>query len=91
METTSKIGKVMKELPSRDVVLQKITAAMDGSLSREEVATWACSFMLESDPEVTDCELWEVIKLLGGADLIGIDRPYLYGEEDLKDWAAQIR
>lgn len=40
--------------------------------------------------EISDPTAWGVITALGGADLVGGDRPYLYGTEDFIAWENEL-
>jgi hypothetical protein len=80
----------MGALASRDVVLQKIMALREGSESRESVAAWAVAIVDDDAVEISEMRVWKVIKRLGGADLLGSEDAYLYGDEDFSDWEAAL-
>lgn len=77
-------------LPSRSEVTQKIADLICGNASRVDISNWATAFL--SDDEIIDYDpvVWEVILALVGADLISLDRDYLYDNEDFAAWAAEL-
>jgi len=77
-------------LPTKDDVILKIEAMMRASETREAVAAWAMEIMNDDTVDLTDALVWNVLKNLGGADLLGDDRPYLYTNEDFADWKAEL-
>lgn len=34
------------------------------------------------DARISDSSVWDALQLLGAADLISLDRPFLYNDED---------
>ena len=75
--------------PSQKEVQAKLVALISGDRSREEVASWAESWMIQDEPEVHDAMVWRTLDRLSGADMIDFDRPYLYDESDLRDWLEE--
>ncbi len=77
--------------PSQKCVQAKLLALILGDCSREEVASWAESWMIQDDPDVDDPIVWRALDRLSGADMIDFDRPYLYDEADFRDWLKELR
>lgn len=77
-------------LPTRSDVILKIEAMIRAIETREVVAAWAMAIIDDDTVEVTDARVWKVLKNLGGADLVGDDRPYLYANEDFANWKAEL-
>ena len=80
----------MKALPDRSEIIAKIEGLIEGSLTRENVAAWADSIILDDDVELSDKISWDVLGSLGMADAIGLDRPYLFGQLDFEAWLKQL-
>lgn len=81
----------MLELPSRVEVLLKLHQLGADEISREAISEWAMSFIDVEAPEIVDPAVWETLKALGGADLDGGDRKYLYSDADFAAWADDLR
>ena len=67
--------------PTRSEVADIIRQLLSGELTRSATAAWACTWLLNGFT-IDDCVMWEALELLGAADLISTDRPYLYVDED---------
>jgi len=67
--------------PTRSEVADKIRQLVSGELTRNAASAWACTWLLNGFT-VDDRVVWEALELLGAADLISTDRPYLYVDED---------
>jgi hypothetical protein len=77
-------------LPPRDEIRSKIALLRASPISREEVSGWALSIIDDDKIEIDDHIAWKVIKKLGGADLHGGDRPYLYNDDDFSAWEGEL-
>ena len=77
--------------PSQKEVQAKLLALILGDCSREDVASWAESWIIQDEPEVHDAMVWRTLDRLSGADMIDFDRPYLYDESDFRDWLEELR
>jgi hypothetical protein len=72
----------------RTRLVRKLRALEAGELSREAVATWAETLVVE---EVrVERALWNALVATSGADTPTVDRPYLYGPEDFAAWRADL-
>ena len=78
-------------LPTRDDLISKIESLMHNTETREAVAAWAMAVIDDDAIDVTDARVWEVLKNLGGADLLCNDRPYLYTNEDFAEWVIELK
>ncbi len=79
-----------KTLPERSEIKEKLASLRSGISSREDISKWAMQF-IDDDIRIDDPGAWEVIKSMGGADLHGIDRAYLYGKDDFEDWESKLQ
>ncbi|MGV3604803.1 MAG: hypothetical protein ACO1RA_00235 [Planctomycetaceae bacterium] len=67
--------------PTRADVADKLKQLLAGTLTRQAASDWASICLLNSVP-VSDNDVWNALELLGGADLISTDRPFLYMDVD---------
>lgn len=70
--------------PSRSEVAEKFRELIQESASREEVATWAQKWVIADKPPRMEKDIWDALQFLMSADLISIDRPYLYSTQDFE-------
>lgn len=75
--------------PSRKEVADIFQQLLSGELTRNAASEWACRWLLNGFT-VEDRVVWEALTLLGAADLISTDRPYLYNEEDFTGMLSQL-
>lgn len=78
-------------LPTRDDVIIKIEAMRCATETRSDVAAWAMAIIDDDTVDVTDARVWKVLKSLGGADLVGDDRPFLFTDEDFAAWKSDLK
>ncbi len=74
-------GQADIEIPTRNEVATVLQGLVDGSRSRQSASTWASVWLL-SDARISDSTVWDALQLLGAADLMSFDRPFLYNDED---------
>lgn len=83
------------QFPIRTEIKEKIALLRHSKLSPEEVSAWAINIMnddaISREIVASDIIAWKVLVRLGGADLFGVDRPYLYGNEDFDAWEAELK
>ena len=79
------------EVPTRKEVEQQLTELIQGQTNRESIAAWAGRWILPGAPPVEAPAVWDALLKLVAADMETTDRPYLYGEEDFRDWLAELR
>ena len=77
--------------PSRSAVIKKLEQLVEESVSRELVATWAQKWVIADNPPNMPKELWEALSFLTGADLISLDRPFLYTTRDFENELAKFK
>ena len=79
----------MADLPSREVVIDKLRALRFSIQAREEIAAWAIS-VVDDRVDVVDANVWLILTRMGAVDLPGLDGEYLYVDEDFADWEKSI-
>jgi hypothetical protein len=80
-----------EQVPSKEDIEQRLKELISGRTTRESVAEWAKQWILPGAPPVEDPAVWDALMKLVAADMETTDRPYLYGEEDFRDWLAELR
>lgn len=70
--------------PERSEVAAVLRRLIEGEQTRQSASAWALTWMLGDESEISDPEQWAALELLGAADLVGFDRPYLYVAEDFR-------
>jgi len=83
----------LRSQPPREEVLEKLLAT--GAMTREQASQWAVQWLTADDEpdnevRVTDVPAWHALMSLGGADLQGGNRPYLYNARDFRSWAEEL-
>lgn len=68
-------------LPSRDDVSTILKKLLAGELTRQAASEWATPWLI-GDELFNDREVRDAVVLLGMADLISTDRPFLYNDID---------
>lgn len=81
--TTKDYDKGDMEPPTRHEVAAVLRELIHGERTRESASAWASNWLL-GDVRIGDLAVWEAIELLGAADLVSIDRPFLYNNEDFQ-------
>lgn len=76
--------------PDRAEVRQRLLDLVAGRASREEVATWASTWVIQDDPAVDDPIVWNALRDLAGADLKVNPVDYLHGEADFHEWLDRV-
>jgi hypothetical protein len=76
-------------VPTRSDAAKVLRELLAGMITRSEASAWAIQWMAH-DHRITDRALWNSLVELGGADLVGGDRPYLYGDSDFQQWLADL-
>lgn len=81
---------MVKFLPTRSEVLRKIDILRNAPQGREDVAAWAISIIDDDEIQVDDMRLWDVIKNIGGADILIDIGVYLYNDQDFDEWKKDL-
>jgi len=76
--------------PNPVELISVIDELIVGSKTRKEVAAWADEF-LEDDTASHSDAVTDALEYLAAADLVGVDRPYLYTVEDFEFWKAELQ
>jgi hypothetical protein len=71
------------EPPTRLEVAAVLRGLIRGEQTRRSASVWANDWLL-GDARVSDPAVWEALQLLGPADLVSTDRPFLYNDEDFQ-------
>jgi len=74
----------MKDAPSKIEVMEKLQALISATVTREAAANWAQRWVILEYPPDMDEEVWSALVFICSADMISLDRPYLYGREDFE-------
>jgi hypothetical protein len=81
----------MTTIPTRQQIADQIRALVQGGKTRQEVSAWAIQFVTDEHRRVTDVGAWEMLKTLGGADMIvDLEGNYLYGPADFEKWLEEL-
>ena len=80
---TIKVCDEIMNPPTRSEISDVIHLLLSGDLTRNGASEWADAWLLNDVP-VKDSVVWDAIKLLGAANLISTDRPFLYNEMDFE-------
>lgn len=79
----------MRSEPTRSDIVERISNLLSGSVKRREVTEWAFE-IFDDDLRINDPVVAEYLKILGAVDLPADDREYLYTEDDLSGWIAEL-
>ena len=80
-----------EQVPSKEDLEQRLNDLISARTTREDVAEWAKQWILPDAPPVENPAVWDALLKLVAADMETTDRPYLYGEEDFRDWLSELR
>jgi hypothetical protein len=84
-------GDDMTTIPTRQQIADQIRALLQGSETRQAVSAWAIQFVTDEHHRVTDMAAWEMLKTLGGADMIvDLEGNHLYGPADFEKWLEEL-
>ena len=75
--------------PTRSEVAALLRELISGRQTRQSASAWASKWLL-SGVRVSDNKVWETLQLLGAADLISTDRPFLYNDEDFQAYLDML-
>ncbi|APW62028.1 hypothetical protein BSF38_03560 [Paludisphaera borealis] len=77
------------DLPTRPEVATVLRRLNNGEQTRQSASAWACGWLV-GDSRISDLVVWEALELLGAADLVNTDRPFLYDVEDFQDCLSTL-
>jgi hypothetical protein len=78
------------ESPTRSEVEAVLRDLIAGMRTRRSASDWASPWLLD-ETLVDDPLVWDALQLLGAADLVSTDRPYLYDEVDFRTCLDLLR
>ena len=55
-------------------------------MTREEVSDWASYYVMADNPTIDDENVWGLLRIISGIDILDSPKTYLHNEEDIKDW-----
>ena len=76
--------------PAKSEIVDMLRMLARDEISREDAAEWAQPWVIEDEPPDMPKEIWKALTFLCSADMISIDRPYLYGREDFEGELAKL-
>ncbi|WP_035119760.1 hypothetical protein [Cohnella panacarvi] len=83
------------EKPTIKEIVKRLNMVLDGTLTREEVSTWAetCTrlFMDADGLKESDLTIWKYLDVVSGIDLKDSPTEYLHIEEDIKEWIERFQ
>lgn len=76
--------------PTLEELLKKLSAVLEGQLTREEVSDWVCNYVYADEIEVSDFLAWDLLTIMTAIDMPDFDKPqYLYSKKDLQAWLQE--
>lgn len=94
VETILENGEIM-EKPTIKEIVKRLNMVLDGTLTREEVSTWAETwtrlFMDADGLKESDLTIWKYLDVVSGIDLKDSPTEYLHIEEDIKEWIERFQ
>ncbi len=75
--------------PSKQEIISKLKKVLSEEISREEVSNWAIRYINNDELEIDDYTTWELLKDIGGIDIMESMNTYLYSDEDINSWISK--
>lgn len=72
--------------PSKELINNELEKVLMEEATREEVSDWAMHFIESDELEIVDFVAWDLLKAVGGLDIIESPDVYLYSFEDIRKW-----
>jgi len=83
------------EKPTIKEIVKRLNMVLEGTLTREEVSTWAeiwtHSFMDADGLKESDLTIWKYLDVVSGIDLKDSPTEYLHIEEDINEWIKRFQ
>jgi hypothetical protein len=79
----------MRGEPSLEDIAGQLRGLVSGRLSRERASAWAAPWLDGPDPKFDDDATWLALVRLGAATTEGVDSPFLYTDEDYREWLGE--
>ncbi|WP_163539240.1 DNA-binding protein [Gracilibacillus sp. YIM 98692] len=77
--------------PNMKEVIEMLEKVLSGDLKREEISEWAESYVMADEPKVDDKNVWEMLQIISGIDILDSPKTYLHNEEDIKEWIEKAK
>jgi hypothetical protein len=83
-------GGVVSIKPQHVDIINKISNVLAGDAKIEDVSEWAFNMFDDDSLRLDDPVVLKYLKFLGAVDLPSSDRNFLYTDDDLRHWIAEI-
>jgi len=77
--------------PTKERIINELEKVLKEESTREEVVDWAMHFIECDDLEIVDFVAWDLLKVVGGLDMIESPDVYLYSFEDIRKWISDYQ
>jgi hypothetical protein len=77
--------------PTKERIINELEKVLKEEATREEVVDWAMHFIECDDLEIVDFVAWDLLKVVGGLDMIVSPDVYLYSFEDIRKWVSDYQ
>ncbi|MBI0577374.1 DNA-binding protein [Neobacillus cucumis] len=67
-------------------IIKKLKLVLIDEMTREKVSDWASFYVMADNPNIDDKNVWDLLILLSGIDILDSPTTYLHNEEDINDW-----
>lgn len=81
----------MTREPTRKNIIMLLEKLLNNEITRDELSTWAQKYYLDDTYMNSDDMVNKFLSILGGVNLAGYDREYLYMEVDFKEWIRELK
>ncbi|MEY9979216.1 DNA-binding protein [Lysinibacillus sp. RC79] len=75
--------------PTGSEIIKRLKLVLNGEMTREEVSDWASFYVIADNPNIDDENVWKLLILLSGIDILDSATTYLHNDEDINDWIKQ--
>jgi hypothetical protein len=75
--------------PTISEIIKRLKLVLVGEMKREEVSDWASFYVMADNPNIDDENVWDLLILLSGIDILDSPTTYLHYDEDINDWINQ--
>ncbi|MBB6451659.1 hypothetical protein HNQ94_000080 [Salirhabdus euzebyi] len=77
--------------PNMSEIIKRLEKVLSGELKREDISDWASLYVMDDEPNVDDENVWEMLKIMSGIDILDSPTTYLYNQEDIKQWIEKAK
>jgi hypothetical protein len=81
------------KLPTIADMLVRLQAVLQGRLTREELSSWAETWVMAQAPPDMDPKVWSWLDTVSGVDMpdpTSPSRKWVYTDDDIRSWIAQL-